>query len=120
MLGPIKDRWGLMQVMELSSGQSSRVLHVTKAKVEQACLEEAGQCFTQAQLTPFLQLPLLAEFREVGVKRPAFWAVLNGTYVPPPGCTPASIKLLEILHWLPNILDINLGGGGIYSGLAKS
>jgi len=40
MLGPIKERRGLTQVMEPSSGPMAGVLHITKATVEKACLEE--------------------------------------------------------------------------------
>jgi len=40
----------------------------------------------------------------------AFQAVLEGQYEAPPGCTPATAKLLSSLQCPSNIHDIDLGG----------
>jgi len=39
----------------------------TQAELETLCLTEAGQCFTQAVTTPFLQLPLIKTFTEANL-----------------------------------------------------
>jgi len=96
--------------MEPPHGRWPGVTHTTKVRVENACLEEAGQRFTQANKTPFLQTPLLEDFGKIGVDRLAFRAVLAGTYVAPPGCSPAMIKLLKSLRRPSEVQDINLGG----------
>jgi len=109
-LRPHDEHRGLMQVTEPYNGRWPRATHTTKARVEQACLEEAGRRFTQANRTPFLQSPLLEDFGEIRVDHPAFRAVLAGTYVAPPGCTPTTIKLLKQLCRPPEVSEIKLGG----------
>jgi len=61
-------------------GRLARSAVHKKNNIKHACLVEARRRFTQANWTPFLQGPLLKDFREI-----AFKAVLAGTYVPPPG-----------------------------------
>jgi len=60
--------------------------------------------------TPFLQSLLLEDFGKIGVDRPAFRAVLVGTYVAPPGCASTTIKLLKKLCRPPEVSEIKLGG----------
>jgi len=93
----VETRCGLAQVTEPGAGWQAGITYTTKAQVEQACLEEAGWRFTQANQTPFLQPPLLNDFGEIGVDRPAFHAVLEGWYMVLPGCNPAAAKLLATL-----------------------
>jgi len=97
-LGTQAHRTGLTQVTAAASGSRPVTTYTEKTDVEQACLEEAGRRFTQANKTPFLHGQLLKDFGEIGVDRPAFKAVLAGTYVPPPGCEPWTIKPLQALR----------------------
>jgi len=78
--------------------------------IEQACLMEVGQRFTQANQTLFLQAPLLKDFGEIGVNQLAFKAVLAGVYVPLPGCALLMIKLLQTLWQPADLPDIQLSG----------
>jgi len=97
-LGMQAHRKGLTQVTAATSGSQPEITYTKKTEVKQACLAEAGKCFTQANRTLFLHGQLLKDFGEIGVDQPAFKEVLAGTYVPLPGCEPLTIKLLQALQ----------------------
>jgi len=66
-------------------------------ELEKACLEEVGQCFTQAQLTPLLQPPFINIFGETG--RPKELAkVLDRNFLTPPGCNDYAKKFLNAVY----------------------
>jgi len=56
----------------------------TKTELEQLCLAEAGQRFTQVATAPFLQSSLLELFTEANISTKAFDQVLNGIFQCPP------------------------------------
>jgi len=109
-LGTQETRKGLTQVAEAGVEGRTGTTYSDKKSVEKACLAEAGRRFTQANQTPFLTGPLLRDFGELGVDRTAFKAVLAGTYTPPPGCAPLTVKLLHALRRPADLPDIQLGG----------
>jgi len=109
-LGTFGSIKGLTQVMELALNPSQEPMVISsKADVEQAWLAEAGHQFTQARWTPFLQPPFLTDFGELGWTS---WhkAVLNGTYVPQPGCDPLIATFLQKMCCPPDVVDIQLRG----------
>jgi len=53
---------------------------MTKDKIEQACLAEAQQRFTQARTAPMLQQPMLGIFGIDHIDTPKFEAILDGMY----------------------------------------
>jgi len=67
---------------------------MTKDKIEQACLAEAQQRFTQARTAPMLQQPMLGIFGIDNVDTPEFMAILDGTYQCPLQCNAYLLKLL--------------------------
>ncbi len=83
-------------------------LHCNKAcritegaeRLETACLEEAGQRFTQAKDTPFLMEPLRSIFGQ-GVEAEAFQEVLNGIFIFLPETNPYMARLLSSLKQHP-------------------
>jgi len=87
-----------LAVVNTVDSQSGAQQDITqKCKLEMVCLEEAGQRFTQASSTPFLVLPLVEMFREVGLTSPAFQAVLDGTFNTPGECDRYVQKVLRKL-----------------------
>ncbi len=70
----------------------------TRQALEQACLDEAGRRFTQANLTPCFQTPIWEIFGDLGVTRKAFDQVLDGTFVPPASCDSFTQKVLAHLR----------------------
>jgi len=78
----------------------------SKGELELACIDEASQCFTQANGTPFLAEPLLRLFGEMGFNSRLFQQVLDGTYHPPMACDPYAAKLLLHLQYPPNLQPI--------------
>jgi len=83
-------------VSEPMENGSCRDCH-TRQALEQACLDEAGRRFTQANFTPCLQNPIWDIFGDLGITRKAFDQVLNGTFVPPDSCDPFTRKVLTHL-----------------------
>ena len=80
--------------MEVDDGNGNLVEKSSKEDVEKACMEENEQRFRQANDTPFMRSPLVEEFGYLGIG-PNAEAVLNGTYVPPPGTDKYAAMLLE-------------------------
>jgi len=65
--------------------------------MEEACLEEARACFTQANDTPFLTPPLILELGLLNCDEPLFDAIASGQYQPPEGTDPGTHLLLQHL-----------------------
>jgi len=65
--------------------------------LEQACLDEAGQRFTQASTAPFLTPPLVNIFGKTRFWSLAFNQVLEGTFVALPNCDSNALKVLQAL-----------------------
>jgi len=86
--------------------QSGQQTYSIKGELEQACLEEASSCFTQAQDTPFLTTPLVHLFGKTGKGAASFNQVLEGTFTPPMVCDPFAAKLLSYLYQPSQIQDI--------------
>ena len=78
----------------------------TRNQLEKACLEEAGRQFSQANVTPLLQQPILKQFGEVGTNRLAFKKALAGTLSPELHEDPFVTKLLHALQRPPQVQDI--------------
>jgi len=74
---------------------------LTKAELEQLCLEEVGRQFTQAANTLFLQPPLLKVFLEANVLTKAFNQVLTGTFICPLDTDPMVIRLIHAVVLTP-------------------
>jgi len=70
----------------------------TRQELEQACLTEAGRCFTQANRTPCFQTPIWEIFGDLVVNRKAFDQVLDGTFEPLPSCDSFTKKVLVHLR----------------------
>ena len=70
----------------------------TRNQLENACLEEAGRRFSQANVTPLLQQPILRQFGEIGTNRQAFKQALAGTLNTERHTDPFVTKLLNALQ----------------------
>jgi len=86
--------------------EGSHKSYSCKGDLEQACIDEAGQCFMQAQDTTLLSAPLVNIFGETGIGSQSFKQVLDGTFTPPMACDPFATKLLHHLYNPPPIKDI--------------
>jgi hypothetical protein len=72
------------------------VEHTSKEDIEAGCQWENSRRFLQTSETPFMTFPLLDEFRYLAQGH-ATSAVLDGTYIPPPGTdVHAQILLLQL------------------------
>ncbi len=78
----------------------------TKTELEQLCLAEAGQCFTQVATTPFLQSPLLELFTGANISTKVFDQVLNRMFECPPEMDKMAQHLLTALKRPENITQI--------------
>jgi len=77
-----------------------------KMELEKACLEEAGWCFTQAQLTPLLQTPFINIFGETGRMPKEIAKVLNGNFLTPPGCNEYAKTFLDTVYWPSDLQEV--------------
>lgn len=85
-----------------------------RSALEEACMDENARRFRQAQLTPFLRTPLVADFGPIG-NQETVDRVLAGTYEPPPGTDPFSRRLLQALR-----RDEHAGTSGCESRITSS
>jgi len=92
-LGKYRDHRGLTRVIA-PSDDGELIKMMAERKIEQACLQEAQQCFMQAASTPLLQEPLLSMFGAMGLTCQAFQAVLQGTFKALPSCDAYTRKFL--------------------------
>jgi len=79
-----------------------------KNNLEHVCLEEAHKRFTQAAVSPILQLPYDKGLHSMGVGLKAFQQILVGTYDMSHITNKYMVKLLLHLGRPPGILDIKL------------
>jgi len=77
----------------------------SEAELEKACLAEAGRCFTQAQNTPLLSLPLLEIFSKCGNQK-ATNQVLAGQFTLPPGCNRYTTRFLVAVSCPQNVTEV--------------
>jgi len=82
----------------------TRIAH--KILLEKACLKEAGQCFSQANVTPLLQQPILKQFGKIGMNQPAFQKVLSGQLTPESPTDPYVPKLFQALQCPTQVKEI--------------
>jgi len=75
-----------------------------KADLEKACLEEAGQRFTQAHQAPLLTPPLIYQLGKCG-KPKTISKVVEGTILTPAGCNPYAAQFLAAVTRWPGIQD---------------
>jgi hypothetical protein len=68
----------------------------SKEDIEAGCQWENSRRFSQTSSTPFMTYPLVDEFGYLA-QGPATNAVLQGTYIPPPGTDPYAKKILKEL-----------------------
>jgi len=87
----------LLLMVEVPGEDQTRQEYHQKVELEKACLEEAGQCFTQAQLTPLLQPPLINIFSETGWPK-EITQVLDGSFPTPPECNEYATKFLNAVN----------------------
>jgi hypothetical protein len=88
---------GVMKLHNVDNDGTIMELH-TKDEIEEAFFEENnGGYFSQSELTPPMQHPLLQDFGYLA-DTTAAKAVLNGTYEPPAGTDPYAIKILAPHH----------------------
>jgi len=80
--------------------------HHQKADLEQACLNEAGRWFTQANNTPFLSPPLIHIFGKATINKEAK-QVLEGKFTSPPHCDPYAALFLASLRRPQSLPDIS-------------
>jgi hypothetical protein len=95
---------GTITFVEVHDSGGNLVERATKEEVELACMEENEQHFRQANDTPFMKSPLVEDFGYLGIGENAR-AVLDGTYVPPPGTNAYAVMLLEQLKIPDSIRD---------------
>jgi len=86
--------------------QNGRQEMHTRNKLKKACLEEAGQWFSQANVTPLLQQPILKQFGKIGTNWPAFKKALAGKLSLEAQEDPYVNKLIHALQRPPHIMDI--------------
>jgi len=90
---------GLTHVIGPHSNNSNLwVESLTKAKLEQLCLAEAGRHFTQASTMSFLQPPLINLFTEANMYTDAFDQVFAGTFICPKNTDPMAQFLIQALQ----------------------
>jgi len=85
----------LSVVMAPGNAPGTRNEYHQKVELEQACLAEAGQRFTQAGNTPLLNPPLIKIFGELGNPKEVA-KVLEGTFSPPLQCDIYVAKFLLV------------------------
>jgi len=86
----------LTRVIGLTANRRQEVN--TRNQLENACLEEAGRQFSQANVTPLLQQPILKQFGEIGTNCQAFKQALAGALNPEIHDDPFVTKLLKALQ----------------------
>jgi len=88
-------------------GQDLRMQQVyhQKVELEQACLEEAGQCFTQAKQTPLLTSPLVDIFGKCGDPKEVA-QILSGAMVLPTLSDPYAVKFLAAMTHPQGIKEV--------------
>ena len=77
-----------------------------KLDMEQVCMKENMERFTQTQETPQILLPLLKDLG-ITAEGPAMKDVLEGTYVPSMECDTYAIKLLQHLEMPQATIESN-------------
>ena len=92
--------YGLTSV-EIGYGDNIQEVN-DKIGIEEACHTENYAKYSQTSTTPTMHGPLA---RDLGFQgdSPACEAILNGTYIPPPGTDPYTIEYLNHLRRIPNI-----------------
>jgi len=98
---------GLNHVIRPNSQDNT--IHIksnTKLELEQLCLSEARQCFTQASTMPFLMSSLVEIFTEVNLFTQAFDQVLEGNFKCLPNIDHFVRHLIQALKRLENITTI--------------
>jgi len=94
----------LMVVAPRQSSNIHQEYH-QKVELEQACLDEAGRCFTQAWNTPLLSSPLIEVFGKCSHPK-EMTRVLVGTFTLPTNCDWYAAKLLSAVSWPQNVVDV--------------
>jgi len=106
-MDPEQKQQGLSSVTAPTGSDKNRCkTTMGAAQLEQVCLAEAGQRFTQATGMPFLSEPLCSIFKNHGMTTTAFQEVLEGTFQPPKESNPYAKKLLQALQKTPRITPI--------------
>jgi len=78
----------------------------TRYPLEKVCLEEAGHRFSQANMTPLLQNPMLQWFGEIRTNQPSFKWVLSRTIKLEPQTDPYVKMLFQHLCCPAQIQEI--------------
>ena len=90
-----------------SSTSTERIDCYDRISIERACMEEGTRRFSQTNSTPLMQPEIVSQ---VGyhAELPGAEAILNGTFVPPPGLDPYAVQFLSQLKMQDAVINQTL------------
>jgi len=97
-----------LSAISIAHPDGSITHQANKTSMEEACLEEAWACFTQANDTPFLTTPLVNKLGLLNCHDDHFDKIASGQYHAPKGTELGAWLLLQNWKWPLEVLDCDL------------